>query len=113
MSKSLTTTRKKSAARRHRDITPIHPGEILKADFMQPLGLSVNALSRAIGVPRTRLNDIVLGRRGITADTAMRLGRYFSVSAQFWMNLQSHYALEVAEEACGDRLDREVRPRAA
>ena len=94
---------------RKRDIPPVHPGEILKADFLEPLGLSVNALSRAIGVPRTRLNDIVLGRRGITADTAMRLGRYFSVSAQFWMNLQTHYELEVAEEAHGDRLDREVR----
>ena len=99
--------------RRKRDIPPVHPGEILKADFVEPLGLSVNALIRAIGVPRTRLNDIVLGRRGITADTAMRLGRYFRVSAQFWMNLQTHYELEVAEDAHGDRLDREVRPHAA
>ncbi|MBI2585900.1 MAG: HigA family addiction module antidote protein [Rhodospirillales bacterium] len=99
--------------RRKRDIPPVRPGEILKADFLEPLGLSVNALSRAIGVPRTRLNDIVLGRRGITADTAMRLARYFRVSAQFWMNLQTHYELEVAEEAHGDRLDREVRPHAA
>ena len=101
------------ATRRKRDIPPVHPGEILKADFMAPLGLSVSALSRAIGVPRTRLNDIVLGRRGVTADTAMRLARYFGVGARFWMNLQSHYELEVAEEAYGDRLDREVRPRAA
>jgi addiction module HigA family antidote len=101
------------ARRRKRDIPPVHPGEILKADFMEPLGLSVNALSRAIGVPRTRLNDIVLGRRGITADTALRLARYFGVGAQFWMNLQSHYELEVAEEAYGERLDREIRPRAA
>jgi len=99
--------------RRKRDIPPVHPGEILKADFVEPLGLSVNALIRAIGVPRTRLNDIVLGRRGITADTAMRLGRYFRVSARLWMNLQTHYALEVAEEAHGDRLDREVRTGAA
>ena len=99
--------------RRKRDIPPIHPGELLKADFMEPLELSVNALSRAIGVPRTRLNDIVLGRRGITADTAMRLARYFSISAQFWMNLQSHYELEIAEETHGRRLDREIRPRAA
>ena len=101
------------ATRRKRDIPPVHPGEILKADFMAPLGLSVSALSRAIGVPRTRLNDVVLGRRGVTADTAMRLARYFGVGARFWMNLQSHYELEVAEEAYGDRLDREVRPRAA
>ena len=101
------------ATRRKRDIPPVHPGEILKADFMAPLGLGVSALSRAIGVPRTRLNDIVLGRRGVTADTAMRLARYFGVGARFWMNLQCHYELEVAEEAYGDRLDREVRPRAA
>ncbi|MEX0815614.1 MAG: HigA family addiction module antitoxin [Dongiaceae bacterium] len=101
------------ATRRKRDIPPVHPGEILKADFMAPLGLTVSVLSRAIGVPRTRLNDIVLGRRGVTADTAMRLARYFGVGARFWMNLQSHYELEVAEEAYGDRLDREVRPRAA
>lgn len=101
------------AKRRKRDMPPVHPGEILKADFLEPLGLSVNALSRAIGVPRTRLNDVVRGRRGITADTAMRLARFFRVSAQFWMNLQSHYELEVAEEAHGQRLDHEVRPHAA
>jgi len=99
--------------RRKRDIPPVHPGEILKADFLEPLGLSVNALSRAIGVPRTRLNDVVRGRRGITADTAMRLARFFQISAQFWMNLQSHYELEVAGEAHGQRLDHEVRPHAA
>lgn len=91
----------------------MHPGEILKLEFMEPLALSVSALSRAIAVPRTRLNDIVLGRRGITADTAMRLGRYFTTTAQFWMNLQTHYELEVAEENYGDRIDREIRPRAA
>ena len=101
------------ATRRKRDIAPVHPGEILKADFMAPLGLGVNALSRAIGVPRTRLNNIVLGRRGVAADTAMRLARYFRVGAQFWMNLQSHYELEIAEETYGKRLDREVRPHAA
>lgn len=96
-----------------RDIPPVHPGEILKAEFLEPLGLSVNALSRAISVPRTRLNDIVLGRRGLTADTALRLSRYFGVSAQFWMNLQSRYELEIAEETSGERLAREIRPRAA
>ena len=101
------------AKRGKRDIPQIHPGEILKADFLAPLGLSVNALSRAIGVPRTRLNDVVLGRRGITADTAVRLARYFRVSARFWMNLQSHYELEVVEESIGERLDREIQPHAA
>lgn len=101
------------ATRRRRDIPPVHPGEILKADFLEPLGLSINALSEAIKVPRTRLNDIVRGRRGITADTAIRLARYFSVSARFWMNLQSHYELEVAEETSGARVGREIRPHAA
>ena len=101
------------STKRKRDISPVHPGEILKADFLDPLRLSVNALSEAIKVPRTRLNDIVRGRRGITADTAMRLARYFGVSAQFWMNLQSHYELEVAEESYGRRIGREIRPHAA
>lgn len=101
------------AKTRKRDIPPVHPGEILKHEFLEPLGLSVNALSRAIGVPRTRLNDIVLGRRGITADTAVRLARYFKTSGRFWMNLQSHFELEVAEEALGERLDREIGPHAA
>jgi len=99
--------------RRKRDIPPVHPGEILEVEFLEPLKLSGNGLSRAIKVPRTRLNDIVRGRRGITADTAMRLARYFGVSARFWMNLQSHYELEVAEETLGKRLGREIRPRAA
>ena len=113
--KSSTTTVEKMAIvrGRKRDIPPVHPGEILKLEFLEPLDLSVNALSRAIKVPRTRLNDIVRGRRGVTADTAMRLARYFGVSAQFWMNLQSHYELEVAEETLGKRLGREIRPHAA
>ncbi|HEY0442455.1 MAG TPA: HigA family addiction module antitoxin [Xanthobacteraceae bacterium] len=113
-SRSRTTIGEKQvASRRKRDIPPVHPGEILKSDFLEPIELSVNALSQAINVPRTRLNDIVRGRRGITADTALRLARYFGVGAQFWMNLQSHYELELAEEAYGDRLGREIRPRAA
>jgi addiction module HigA family antidote len=100
-------------ARRKRDFAPIHPGEILKAEFLDPLGLSVNALSQAIKVPRTRLSDIVRGDRGITADTAIRLARYFRTTPQFWMNLQSHYELELAEDLHGERVDREIRPRAA
>jgi addiction module HigA family antidote len=100
-------------ARRKRDLPPVHPGEVLKADFLEPLGLSVNALSKAIKVPRARLNDVVRGQRGISADTAMRLARYFGTSAQFWMNLQSHCELEIAEEALRGRLDREIRPHAA
>ena len=100
-------------ARRKRDLPPVHPGEILKADFLDPLGLSVYALSKRIKVPRARLNDIVRGKRGVSADTAMRLARYFGVSAQFWMNLQSHYELEMAEQALGARLGKEIRPHAA
>jgi addiction module HigA family antidote len=101
------------ATKRKRDVTPVHPGEIIQTEFLEPLGLSVSALARAIKVPCTRLNDVVRGRRGITSDTAMRLARYFGVSAQFWMNLQSHYELEVAEESYGARIEREIQPRAA
>jgi addiction module HigA family antidote len=101
------------ATKRKRELAPVHPGEILQTEFLEPLGLSVNALAHAIKVPRTRLNDVVRGRRGITSDTAMRLARYFGISARFWMNLQSHYELEVAEESYGARIEREIRPRAA
>jgi antitoxin HigA-1 len=96
-----------------RDFAPVHPGEILQAEFMQPLGLSAYALANATGMPRTRVNDIVLGRRGISADTALRLARYFSTDAQSWLNLQSRYELAVATEALAGRLKREVKPRAA
>lgn len=96
-----------------RDFPPVHPGEVLLKDFMEPLKLSQYALARAIGVPPRRINEIVHGKRAITADTALRLGRFFGVHPQSWMNLQSHYDLEKAEVALGDRLKREVRPRAA
>ncbi|HVZ36313.1 MAG TPA: HigA family addiction module antitoxin, partial [Polyangiaceae bacterium] len=76
---------------------PVHPGEILKEDFLKPAGLSVNALAKALHVPAPRINDIVLERRGITADTAMRLARYFGGDAQSWLNLQMIYDLRVAE----------------
>lgn len=96
-----------------RAIAPIHPGEILLEDFMQPLGISQYALAKAISVPARRINEIVHGNRSITADTALRLGRYFGVDPQSWMNLQSHYDLEMAELEIGKRLDDEVSPRAA
>ncbi len=96
-----------------RDIPPIHPGEILKEEFLVPMALSVYALAQATGMPRTRLNDLVRGRRGITGDTALRLGRYFGTEPEFWMNLQARYDLEMAAEALGDRLTAEVTPRAA
>ena len=101
------------ARSRKRDIPPVHPGEILRREFLEDLDLSVYGLAKALGIPRTRLNDIVRGRRGISADTALRLARYFGTDAQSWINLQTRYDLEVAELSLGNRLQREVTPRAA
>lgn len=95
-----------------RDFAPIHPGEILLAEFLVPLGVSQYRLARDIGVTPRRVNEIVLGRRAITADTALRLGRYFNMEAQFWLNLQSRYDMEVAREKLDGRLDHEVQPLA-
>ena len=86
----------------------IHPGEVLLEEFLKPMGISQNALARAIGVPPRRINEIVQGKRSITADTALRFGKFFGMEAQFWMNLQSHYDLEVAKDAIAGKLDREV-----
>lgn len=93
-----------------RDVAPIHPGEILLSEFLEPMGISQYRLAKDIGVTARRVNEIVLGRRAITADTALRLGRYFTMEAQFWLNLQSHYDMEVALEQLQGRLDREVHP---
>jgi addiction module HigA family antidote len=87
----------------------ITPGEILEEDFLKPMGLSQYRLAKDIGVPARRINEIVKGQRAITADTALRLGRYFKMSAQFWLNLQSHYDLEVESDRLGRRLEREVK----
>lgn len=87
-------------------IAPIHPGEILMEEFLQPLGVTQNRLAVSIDVPPRRINEIVHGTRRITADTALRLGRFFGTSAQFWVNLQSHYDLEVEFDALGDALTR-------
>jgi addiction module HigA family antidote len=92
---------------------PIHPGEILREDYMLPLGLSATALARALGVTPARINDIVRERRGITADTAVRLARYFGTDAQSWINLQTAYDLRLAELAAGEAIDRVVKPRRA
>jgi addiction module HigA family antidote len=94
-------------------VGPIHPGYILLVDFMEPLGLSVYALARALSVPRTRLGKIVNERRPITADTALRLSRHFGASADFWMGLQVQYDLELARRELGDRLMSEGTLRAA
>ena len=89
-------------------LNPVHPGEVLLEEFLVPMELSQNALARGIGVPPRRINEIVHGARAVTADTALRLGRYFGTSAQFWLNLQTHFDLEVQEDKLGKRLDTEV-----
>lgn len=92
---------------------PIHPGEILREDYLKPLGLSANALARALDVTPARINEIVRERRAITGDTALRLARYFGTDAQSWMNLQTAYDLRVAELAAGEVIFSKVIPRQA
>lgn len=92
-----------------RDFPPIHPGEILLEDFLKPMALSQYSVAQSLGVPPRRINEIVHGQRAITADTALRLGRFFNMEAQFWMNLQSRYDLEVARENLSERLEKEVQ----
>ena len=94
-----------------RIMPPVHPGEILAEEFMKPLGLSQNALARSLGVPPGRIGEIVNGRRAITGDSALRLARYFNMTPGFWMNLQTHYDLEVAKDAAGAEIKARVRPR--
>jgi antitoxin HigA-1 len=84
--------------------TPIHPGEVLQEDFLDGFGITQNKLAVSIGVPPRRINEIVHGKRGITADTALRLAKYFGTSAQFWLNLQSHYDLDLAEDRVADQI---------
>lgn len=93
-------------------LKPIHPGEQLREEFMLPLGLSSNALARALGVTPARINEIVRGRRGISADTALRLARFFGTSHQFWLNLQANYDVQCAEDAAGATIAK-IKPRAA
>ncbi len=94
-------------------LTELHPGRTIAEEILQPLGMSVNALAKELHVPVSRLNDIVRGRRGISADTALRLSRYLGNSAQFWLNLQSRYDLRVAEHGKGRAIRKQVRPRDA
>ena len=91
-------------------IPETHPGEILRSEFLDPLGMSVNALALALRVPAPRINDIVRGKRAISADTALRLERYFGASAQFWLNLQIAYDLRIATAAAGEQIEREIEP---
>lgn len=94
-------------------LPPIHPGEILREEFLAPLGMSAHQLALALRVPATRINDIVNEKRGITAGTAMRLARYFGTTAKFWLNLQVSYELELAEDRLSSTVMREVLPRNA
>ena len=93
-------------------LDPVHPGEILLEEFLKPMGLSQNRLALDIGVPARRINEIVLGKRRVTADTALRLARFFDMSPQFWLGLQMDYDLDVTADKMGSRLEREVRPHA-
>nr|WP_211104064.1 HigA family addiction module antitoxin [Skermanella pratensis] len=91
-------------------LLPVHPGEILSEEFLGPLCISAYKLAKDVGVPATRIHAIVTGKRGITGDTALRLGRYFGTSAQMWINLQARYDLEIARREVGDRVVAEVVP---
>ena len=99
--------------RRGRRLPPVHPGDILREDLLKPLGISINRLGRDLRVPVTRMSEIVNGRRGITADTALRLARYFETTPEFWMSLQAAHDLDSAERVSADRIARDVSPREA
>ncbi|CBE68544.1 MAG: HigA family addiction module antidote protein [Candidatus Methylomirabilis oxygeniifera] len=92
-----------------RKLAPVHPGEVLDEEFLKPLSLSQHRLALDIGVDPRRINEIVLGKRGITANTALRLGRYFQTSPEFWLALQAQYDLDVEEDQVGNRLEKQVR----
>lgn len=98
---------------RKKQIAPLHPGEMLREEFMKPNNLTVNGLAMALRVPATRIGAIVHEKRGITADTALRLARYFGTGREFWMGLQSRYDLDLAEDAWAEEIERSVRPRNA
>jgi addiction module HigA family antidote len=96
-----------------RDLPPIHPGEQLREEFLKPLGVTTYRLAKDLNVPVTRIQAIVSERRGITGDTALRLSRYFDTTPEFWLNMQRDYELELATDALGERLEAEVKRRAA
>ena len=108
MSRSSTTTRP-SAKSRGRKFSPVSPGEILQEEFLRPLGITQYRLAKALTVPPRRINEIVHGKRAVTADTALRLARHFGTSERFWLNLQARYDLEIEKDRLGDRLRREVQ----
>ena len=95
------------------DFAPTHPGEVLKEDFLKPMKLSQYALAKAIGVPQMRISELVNAKRAVTPDTALRLGRYFGTSAEFWLGMQATYDLETARDEVGPEIESSVKPRAA
>ena len=95
---------------KRKKLDPLHPGEVLQKEFLKPMGLSQNKLAIALHVPARRINEIVLGKRGITADTALRLARYFGMSPQFWLGLQMDYELDVAQDSIDMRIVDEIMP---
>lgn len=94
-------------------LRPVHPGEVLREDYLKPLGISANALAQSLKVPTSRVNDIVLERRGVTVDTAMRLVRYFGGDVQSWMNLQTAFEVKMAQKTLASKIEKEVLPMAA
>ncbi len=92
---------------------PVHPGEVLREEYLNPLGMTANALAKALNVPASRINDIVLERRGVTVDTAMRLVRYLGGDAHSWLNLQTAYDLKIARKTIARRIEKEIEPMAA
>ncbi|MGH7948065.1 MAG: HigA family addiction module antitoxin [Candidatus Binataceae bacterium] len=94
-----------------KEIAPVHPGEILLEEFLKPLGMTMNQLALALRVPANRINQIVDGERGVSAETALRLGRFFRTGPEFWLNLQSRYDLECAKDQAEKEIEREVQPR--
>jgi antitoxin HigA-1 len=110
ISRLLTTTELLENAMPKNGMRPVHPGEILREDYLKPLALTANALAKQLGVPASRINDIVLERRGITADTALRLTRYFGGDAATWLNLQAMYDLKIAEKQSAKTIDAVIKP---
>jgi addiction module HigA family antidote len=104
---------KEEMKRKERQLPPVHPGEILREDLMKPLGISINRLGRELRVPVNRVSEIVNGRRGISADTALRLARYFGTTPEFWMNLQAAHDLDSVQRSSADRIALDVNPREA
>ena len=98
---------------KRRKLDPLHPGEVLQKEFLEPMGLSQNKLAMALHVPARRINEIVLEKRGITADTALRLARYFGMSPHFWLGLQMDYELDIAQDSLETKIVAEIMPMAA